>query len=95
MGTDAPVSNALAVSLADLPDVHDRLVAGQQFNAYEIDDDDDDWIVAIGPVTNSRCLAVSDWQGANLIVDALRYATGQQPQICRAFPAPENETDRT
>lgn len=83
----------LAQSLADLPAVHKRLDLGQQFNAYQIDDGDDDWVVALGPVNDVLWLGVTNWQCANLIVDALRFAAGQPEQVCRAFPGKASGAD--
>lgn len=62
--------------LDQLPKVRDRVLRGQKFNGY--DSTSGDYIVAIGPVTDCLMLArVPDARVANLLVAALRIATGQ------------------
>lgn len=79
------VEEPLAQSLADLPKVKARLDRGQQFNAYESGDRTGLWYVGIGPVTDFYLYFVTDWRGANLLVDALRHAAGQSPALSRCL----------
>lgn len=81
----AAQAEPLAQSLIDLPTTKARLDRGQQFNAYESGDRSELWYVGIGPVTDFSMLFVTDWRGANLLVDALRYAAGQAPVQSRCF----------
>jgi hypothetical protein len=76
----------LAEALEDMPLLRKRLESGQQFNAYQSANNENCWRVAIGPVTDHRVIADDvSWRIANLLVDALRFASGQQPQSGRAF----------
>lgn len=77
----------LDTSLAELPQVRDRLARGQQFNAYQSGDRADVWYVGIGPVTDFFLMASAHWDVANLFVDALRHAAGQAPVLSRCFDA--------
>ena len=82
----------LALSLADLPDVFERLNMGQQFTCYEhAGKPYRGWMVAIGPITDRFPLSLyNDHRVANLIVDALRHAARQDPLLSRAFDGDED-----
>ena len=70
--------NPLSAALANLPEIAQRLVNGDQFNAYQYREDRGVWVVGLGPVTRFLGIAYDlDENKANLIVDALRYAAGQ------------------
>lgn len=64
--------------LALAPDyIRKRIERGQQFNAYERNDDR--WAVAIGPVTDCQRLAVCETEEeACFVVAALRASKGDK-----------------
>lgn len=61
--------------------VQTRLDAGQRFNAYETARGDT-YLISIGPISNLLHLAqCHDAEVADMVVDALRAAFGQQPAL--------------
>lgn len=86
------MSGPLAASLADLAEIEQRLLDGDQFNAYQTGFGF--WVVGIGPVS-SFCPLTDSMQPqlANLLVDALRHAAGQQPALCRCFASDEEDDE--
>ena len=84
--------NPLALALSESPEIADRLAAGQKFTCYEhAGNSYSGWMLAIGPIGAHLPLAAHlDWQVANLIVDALRHAAGQEPLLSRAFETDED-----
>lgn len=85
-------ANPLALSLSELPEIAERLASGQKFTCYEhAGNSYRGWMLAIGPIGEHLPLAAHlDYRIANLIVDVLRYAAGQEPLLSRAFD-PEDQ----
>lgn len=85
-------SGPLALSLADFPEIVERLNRRQQFTCYEhAGKPYRGWMVAIGPIGDHLPLsAFNEHRAANLIVDALRHAAGQDPLLSRAFDTDED-----
>lgn len=70
----------LCNAIARIPELQERLDAGQKFNAYERVNGG--FFIGLGPIDNFERLAVvSDEELADIIVDALRVAVGQPPCI--------------
>jgi hypothetical protein len=79
-------SQALALSLSDLPWLAKRVADGQQFNAYQDALDPNEWCVGLGPITDFAVIVCCvRWHIANLLIDALRHAAGQPKCHSRAF----------
>ena len=84
------VGNPLALALADLPKIAEQIAQGDKFTCYE-HASGGLWMVAIGPIGFHRGIAYDlEWQQANLIMDALRCAAGQEPSVSRAFDTDED-----
>ena len=87
-------ANSQAIDWPELelhPAVSARVMKGQKFNAYDCTSGG--YFVGIGPITNLLSLThVRDAETANLLVAALRIATGQPPVAAPVQPyIPEDE----